>query len=65
MSQKALAEAAGVVVSTVSDFERMAHIPYPDNLAAIRAALEAAGVTFIDGDDTAGPGVRLRNPEER
>jgi hypothetical protein len=31
----------------------------PDNLAAIRAALEAAGVIFID-ENGEGPGVRLR-----
>jgi len=29
------------------DFERGARTPYPNNLAAIRAALEAAGVEFI------------------
>src|SRR6266566_1923831 len=32
------------------------------NDLAIRRALEAAGVEFIDGND-AGPGVRLRAPE--
>jgi hypothetical protein len=31
----------------------------PGNLAAIRAALEAAGVIFID-ENGEGPGVRLR-----
>jgi hypothetical protein len=49
----------------VNDFEREAHVPYPSNLAAIRAALETAGTIFIDGDDTAGPGIRLRDPEKK
>jgi len=30
--------------------------------ARIQAALEAAGIVFIDQDGTRGPGVRLRNP---
>ena len=30
------------------------------NYLAVRRALEAAGVTFIGADATAGPGVRLR-----
>jgi hypothetical protein len=30
------------------------------NDLAVRRALEAAGVIFIDEDDGAGPGVRLR-----
>jgi hypothetical protein len=33
--------------------------PYPNNLAAIRAALEAAGVEFIP-ENGGGAGVRLR-----
>ena len=33
--------------------------PGTNNLAAIRAALEAAGVEFTNGDQ---PGVRLRKP---
>lgn len=56
-SQSQLAEAAKVSRPTVVDFERGARNPYPNNLAAIRAALEAAGVEFTDGD---APGVRLR-----
>ncbi len=44
---------------TVVDFERGARTPYPNNLIAIRAALEAAGVEFI-AENGGGAGVRLR-----
>lgn len=63
MSQRELATAAAVSLSTVNDFEREAHMPYPDNLAAIRATLEAAGIVFIEGDDTIGVVLRLSDPE--
>ncbi len=57
-SQDRLASTAKVGNSTVRDFEAGRRTPYPNNLAAIRAALEAAGVTFTDGDE---PGVKLRS----
>ncbi|MBI0435429.1 helix-turn-helix transcriptional regulator [Roseomonas sp. KE0001] len=60
-SQTQLAEAAKVARQTVVDFERGARTPYPNNLTAIRAALEAAGVEFI-AEDGSGAGVRLRKP---
>ena len=44
---------------TVVDFERGARTPYPNNLSAIRTALEAAGVELID-ENGGGAGVRLR-----
>lgn len=58
-SQADLAERAKVSRPTVVDFEKGTRTPMPNNLAAIRSALEAAGVIFIseNGD---GPGVRLR-----
>lgn len=59
LSQWDLADAAGVGRSTVADFERAARSPTAENLAAIRRALEAAGVEFIDSNG-GGPGVRLR-----
>jgi transcriptional regulator with XRE-family HTH domain len=65
ISQRNLAKAAGVARSTITDFEREAHVPYPDNLAAIVAALEAAGVVFTPGTATTGPGVYLRDPLEK
>jgi hypothetical protein len=33
------------------------------NDLAVRRALEAAGVIFVDEDGTTGPGVRLRKPQ--
>ena len=60
MSQSDLAEAASVSKQTLVDFERGARQPYDRTLADIVRALEAAGVIFIEADDAAGPGVRLR-----
>jgi DNA-binding XRE family transcriptional regulator len=59
MEQAALASAANVSRNTIVDFEKSRRTPNTNNLAAIRAALEAAGVIFIaeNGD---GPGVRLK-----
>lgn len=61
-SQTALADAAQVSRATVVDFERSARVPHPNNLAAIRAALEAAGVEFID-ENGGGHGVRLQKQQ--
>ncbi|RUW19901.1 helix-turn-helix transcriptional regulator [Mesorhizobium sp. M4B.F.Ca.ET.013.02.1.1] len=58
-SQGQLAKAAGVSLSTVRDFEAGRRNPIANNMAAIRAALEAAGVILIDENDQ-GAGVRLR-----
>jgi transcriptional regulator with XRE-family HTH domain len=62
-SQPILAEAVGTTRSTIANFERGASNPHAKNLAAIRAALETAGVVFIPGTPTSGPGVHLRDPE--
>lgn len=59
MEQGELARAAGVARSTVVDFEREAREPRAASVAAIRAALEAAGVVFLE-ENGGGPGVRLR-----
>lgn len=59
MKQVDLAEAAGLSKQTLVDFERGARKPHRNHLAAIQAALEAAGVEFIDPNG-GGPGVRLR-----
>ncbi|MFC5308512.1 helix-turn-helix domain-containing protein [Azospirillum picis] len=53
-----LAKEAGVSVDTVSRLERGEELQ-PRTLAAIQAALEAAGVIFIISNGE-GPGVRLR-----
>ena len=57
MKREELAAAAQVAQATLFDFEAGRRTPYARTLAAIRAALEAAGVEFTNGD---APGVRLR-----
>ena len=59
MTQTGLAKAAGVGQSTVIDFERERRQVSDQSVAAIRKALEAAGVEFIEANG-AGAGVRLR-----
>jgi transcriptional regulator with XRE-family HTH domain len=58
-SQSELAGRSNLSESTIRDFEKGRRIPTPNNLAAIRAALEAAGVIFVE-ENGEGPGVRLR-----
>jgi DNA-binding transcriptional regulator YiaG len=50
LSQGDLANVAGVSLSTVRDFEKGRRDPIPNNLKAIRAALEARGIAFVDGE---------------
>lgn len=45
-SREELATRAGLGERTIIDFERGAREPHANNRAAIRAAFEAAGVTF-------------------
>jgi transcriptional regulator with XRE-family HTH domain len=56
-SQSHLAKEANVGLSTLRNFEAARTAPVANNLAAIRAALEAGGVEFTNGDE---PGVKLR-----
>lgn len=61
LSQTALASAANISVPTLkrmegSDGEASG---YTNNVAAVRAALEAAGVIFVERNGD-GPGVRLK-----
>jgi transcriptional regulator with XRE-family HTH domain len=58
-TQPDLAKAAHIALATVKRFERGLRTPIPNNLAAIRLALESAGVKFIDRGKSGGPGVRL------
>lgn len=55
MDQNTLAAAASVSRGVIIDFEKGRRTPGTNNLAAIRAALEAAGIEFLNGT-----GVKLR-----
>jgi len=52
--QDQLAKAATVGVSTVRDFEAGRRDPTRNNLAAMKAALESKGISFVDGAKTLG-----------
>lgn len=54
-SQRDLASQASIAVSTVADFERGHRTPVPNNLEAMRTALERAGVSFVAGGAVIGP----------
>jgi transcriptional regulator with XRE-family HTH domain len=64
-SQRQLADASGVALSTVADFENDKREPWLGNLAAMRLALEDAGVEFIPAKSGKGVGVRLREDQEQ
>ena len=57
-TQAELAERAGVSRSTVREFEASLHHAHRATAAQIRAALEQAGVAFVEVDGV-GPGVCL------
>jgi transcriptional regulator with XRE-family HTH domain len=61
-TQADLAEKAGVGLSGVRDFETERREVSADLQAAIRSALETAGVDMIPTNG-GGPGVRLRAPD--
>lgn len=66
-SQSDLAAAANVSLSTVRDFEKGRRVPIGNNLAAIRAALEARGLGFVyadEGGKTTPCGVTYVAPEK-
>jgi transcriptional regulator with XRE-family HTH domain len=54
-----LASEASIHANTITSFELEQRSPIPANIAALRGALEAAGVEFIP-ENGGGPGVRLR-----
>jgi transcriptional regulator with XRE-family HTH domain len=58
-TQQELAKRAGVGLSTVRDFEKGERTPIANNFAAIRRAIESAGIEFTD-EDGKPAGIRLR-----
>jgi transcriptional regulator with XRE-family HTH domain len=62
-SQQQLAGAASVSLATIQLFETNKREPIPNNLTAIRRALESAGVEFIPARNGKGVGVRLREDQ--
>lgn len=61
-SQMKLAEASGADAASIRDFETGRLSPVESNVAALRHALEAAGVVFIS-EIGGGAGVRLRDED--
>ena len=59
-SQLELARRSNLSESTIRDFEKGRRVPSINNVTAIRQALEAAGVEFIESNG-GGAGVRLRS----
>lgn len=55
--QAELAAAASVSLSTVRDYEKGRRVPIANNLAAMRAALEAQGIAFLDDGERLGVAV--------
>ena len=60
MTQAELAHKAGISTTGLNNIEKGNADPKASTLKAIQAALEAAGVLFIDSNGN-GPGVRLRD----
>ena len=54
-----LAKVSGIHRNTISNFETERYAGSAESIAAIRTALEAAGMVFI-GENGGGPGVRLK-----
>jgi transcriptional regulator with XRE-family HTH domain len=64
-SQKDLAEKAHLGESTVRNFEKGRGAQTYNNVLAMRIAMEAGGVVFIDAGDGMGVGARLREDPSR
>jgi DNA-binding XRE family transcriptional regulator len=60
---KELAEKARINSNTVVRFENEKHEANEVTVLAIKQAFEAAGLTFIDADNTHGAGVRWKQPK--
>lgn len=63
LDQNDLAKAASVSRGVIIDFEKERRTPGKNNLAAIRSALESAGVEFINDDRGEGV-VKLRDRQD-
>jgi hypothetical protein len=61
MNQSALAQNAGLGLSTIVDFEKERRQVSEAAVLAIEAAFERAGIEFIE-ENGGGEGVRLRKP---
>lgn len=60
-SQSQLAERSNLSESTIRNFEKGRKDPSTNNLAAIRGALESAGIQFLEGGTVStGAGVALK-----
>jgi transcriptional regulator with XRE-family HTH domain len=64
-NQGDLAAAAEISLPTVKRYEAGMRTPIPSILAAIRRALEDAGIEFIPAKSGKGVGLRLRQDRER
>jgi transcriptional regulator with XRE-family HTH domain len=53
-SQGALAKSANVALSTVSHFEAGKREPTKEHLAAMKAALQRGGISFLDAEKSRG-----------
>ena len=58
-SQEELMARSGVGLSTIREIESQRRSVDTDKAEAVRLALDNAGVVFVSGDATGGPGVRL------
>jgi transcriptional regulator with XRE-family HTH domain len=63
-SAELLSERSGVSLRTILRFEAAVGVPpsRSSTLLEVQAALEAGGIEFLSGDNSRGPGVRIRDP---
>jgi transcriptional regulator with XRE-family HTH domain len=62
-TQADLATRAGTSLSTVKDYEGGRRVPIANNLAAIRTALENAGIGFVFADEKIASGITYTEPK--
>jgi hypothetical protein len=62
MTQQELTRRAGVRLSTVRDFESRERTPIANNLAAIRRAIEAAGIQLLFDENQRSTGMACYKP---